>query len=134
MINPAPKCHSQYGAPMGRPSYGHGADPTTPFTLRRIRINQGGYDDGGAYWGTGQPLYWYCAYETDDTVETGRCVYCNQGVRGAVNGDCRDSSTGNHKFPVTSEEVEISDYIRADSREHAKSIVRAKYPNATFAR
>jgi hypothetical protein len=27
-------------------------------SLRRIRINQGGYDDGGSYWGLGDPLYW----------------------------------------------------------------------------
>ena len=26
--------------------------------LRRIRINNGGYDAGGAYWGRGTPLYW----------------------------------------------------------------------------
>ena len=48
-VNPTPKVHSQYGAPMGRPGYGYGADPTTLFQLRRIRINSGGYDDGGAY-------------------------------------------------------------------------------------
>src|ERR1700677_1069752 len=84
-VNPVPKVHSPYGAPMGRPSYGHGADPTTPFSLRRIRINNSGYDGGGAYWGTGQPLYWYCAYERCQ-VETGRCHYCEQGIRGGMNG------------------------------------------------
>jgi hypothetical protein len=26
--------------------------------LRRIRINSGGYDSGGAYWGRGAPLYY----------------------------------------------------------------------------
>lgn len=133
-INPTPRVNARYGAPMGRPTFGHGANPTTPFELRRIRINQGGYDDGGAYWGTGQPLYWYCAYETDDTVETGRCEYCNQGVRSAINGDCRESSNSQHKFPTVSEDVEISDYIRADSREHAKEIIRRKYPEAKFKR
>lgn len=30
-------------------------------TLHRIRINRGGYDLGGAYWGIGQPLYWWYA-------------------------------------------------------------------------
>ena len=90
---------------MGRPGYGYGAQPSTPFELRKIRLNQGGYDDGGAYWGTGQPLYWYCAYEVDDT-----------GI-----------------LPL-GDDVEISDYIRADSREHAKEIIRRKYPQATFKR
>jgi len=27
-------------------------------SLRKIPINSGGYDSGGAYWGIGQPLYW----------------------------------------------------------------------------
>jgi hypothetical protein len=27
-------------------------------SLRRVRLDQGGYDKGGAYWGIGEPL-WY---------------------------------------------------------------------------
>lgn len=30
-----------------------------PFTLRRERLNQGGYTDDGVYFGVGTPLYWY---------------------------------------------------------------------------
>jgi hypothetical protein len=26
--------------------------------LRRLRLDSGGYDEGGAYWGLGEPLYW----------------------------------------------------------------------------
>ncbi|WP_372395276.1 hypothetical protein ABMY26_06615 (plasmid) [Azospirillum sp. HJ39] len=48
---------SQYGAPMGRPSKPV-ETPSAKITLRKIRINGGGYDSGGAYWGIGQPLYW----------------------------------------------------------------------------
>jgi len=47
------------GASMGRqdnPSLWPNA--TRKFTLQRVRINSGGYDSGGAYWGIGQPLYW----------------------------------------------------------------------------
>lgn len=48
------------GAPMGRPG---GTKPATDdrerFTLQRVRLNSGGYDSGGAYWGHGQPLFWY---------------------------------------------------------------------------
>ena len=29
-------------------------------TLRRVRLDQGGYDASGAYWGVGAPLYWAC--------------------------------------------------------------------------
>ncbi len=28
-------------------------------TLRKIRLNRGGYDSSGAYWGLGVPLYRY---------------------------------------------------------------------------
>lgn len=134
MINPTPKVNARYGAPMGRPSFGHGADPTTPFSLVRVPLNSGGYDRGGAYWGIGQPLYWYCAYETGE-VAGGNCLQCGASSRYALNSDmCAYSNSGHHKFPMVSEEVEISDYIRADDREHAKSIIRVKYPNAKFKR
>ncbi len=35
-------------------------------TLQRVRINQGGYDSGGAYWGLGAPLYWACVKYPND--------------------------------------------------------------------
>lgn len=47
------------GASMGRvdtiPRKGQLVAPR--FRLRRIRVNQGGYDSGGAYWGLGTPLW-----------------------------------------------------------------------------
>jgi hypothetical protein len=60
-IDPTPQVNTAYGAPMGRrtgPEYldlGAGR-----VLLRRIRLDAGGYDPGGAYWGIGQPLYWAC--------------------------------------------------------------------------
>ena len=49
---------SIYGAPMGRSEDRIPADlPARSVRLYRVRLNRGGYDDGGAYWGTGQPLY-----------------------------------------------------------------------------
>jgi hypothetical protein len=67
--NPTPAVNSRYGAPMGRPSRLQGdvlpTDP--PMTLQRIRINSGGYDSGGAYWGLGAPLYWFSNSEGDVT-------------------------------------------------------------------
>lgn len=61
----ASKVHSKYGAPMGR-DYQDGA-PVGRMSLVRVRINSGGYDDGGAYWGIGQPLY--CATDSSDETE-----------------------------------------------------------------
>lgn len=60
---------SRYGAQMGRPSL---IDPTATegqavikFSLNRVRLNSGGYDSGGAYWGVGQALYFAAASRED---------------------------------------------------------------------
>lgn len=49
--------NSQYGAPMGRPGTFHPANEEK-VRVSEVRINRGGYDSGGAYWGLGAPLYW----------------------------------------------------------------------------
>lgn len=51
---------SKYGAPMGRREYTVPAEEHKnlgKFELQIVRLNQGGYDAGGAYWGTGETLY-----------------------------------------------------------------------------
>jgi hypothetical protein len=52
--------HRPYGAPMGRPDcYGDGESPCK-LHLERVRLVDGDYDEGGAYWGGGSgasPLY-----------------------------------------------------------------------------
>ncbi len=55
---------SRYGAPMGRHADGSIETQVLRFIrLFRVRINSGGYDDGGAYWGLGEPLF--CAIDDD---------------------------------------------------------------------
>ena len=50
---------SPRGAPMGR--MGHidpqDSDFLIKFNLVKVRLDSGGYDSGGAYWGLGLPLY-----------------------------------------------------------------------------
>lgn len=60
-----------YGAPLGRPTLDTFTDKqgnthqltvtpeAGPFVLRRVYLNNGGYDAGGAYWGHGAPLYYF---------------------------------------------------------------------------
>jgi hypothetical protein len=50
---------SKYGAPMGRRS----VTLTGRVHLHRVRLDSGGYDQGGAYWGIGDPLY--CAWNDE---------------------------------------------------------------------
>lgn len=59
--------NSQYGAPMGRQGHGlpcHTEGEGRTIRLFRVRLDSGGYDDGGAYWGIGQRLY--CATDGAD--------------------------------------------------------------------
>lgn len=71
------KVSSKYGAPMGRGAL----EPRdllvlAPFEprmrLQRVVLNSGGYDSGGAYWGTGKPLWraWITDEKTGDEVES----------------------------------------------------------------
>lgn len=50
------------GAALGRPTVQKGDEAafTGKLYLRRIRLDSGGYDPNGTYFGLGQPLYW-CA-------------------------------------------------------------------------
>lgn len=55
MATPADsKVSCKYGAPMGR---GGSLLAGTKTHLARVRLDSGGYDPGGAYWGIGQPLF-----------------------------------------------------------------------------
>jgi ribosomal protein S27AE len=52
MNNPSEvKVKSEYGAPMGRRSHNYLEGPVT---LSNVVLDSGGYDEGGAYWGTRQ--------------------------------------------------------------------------------
>jgi hypothetical protein len=46
----------RYGAPMGRQD-GTVANPTGPVTVSRVKLDEGGYDEGGAYWGIPDNLF-----------------------------------------------------------------------------
>jgi hypothetical protein len=48
------KVGGAYGSPMGRRS---DSELTGKLHLRRVRLDRGGYDTGGAYWGVGAPLW-----------------------------------------------------------------------------
>lgn len=39
--------------------------PTPKITLQRVRLDSGGYDPQGAYFGHGEPLYWAACPELD---------------------------------------------------------------------
>jgi len=61
-----PNVSSQYGAPMGRRNSHPGLQPSGMCRLRKVAIDSGGYDNGGAYWGVGAPLYLAEANDDDE--------------------------------------------------------------------
>ena len=49
--------YDRYGAPMGRRSDPYWRKPTDKKIYdRKVPLNMGGYDRGGAYWGSGDEL------------------------------------------------------------------------------
>lgn len=61
-FNPVAPVDCRRGAPMGRESGWRESvaenDPKpTRVNLSKVRINSGGYDSGGAYWGHGEQLW-----------------------------------------------------------------------------
>lgn len=68
MLDPTPNVNCRYGAPMGRRSHDGGYtvnENAAPMHLVKIRIDSGGYDSGGAYWGIGDPVFYFEAHVTD---------------------------------------------------------------------
>lgn len=68
------KASNRYGAPMGRHGFGI-LENVEPRQLRlfKVRLDSGGYDDGGAYWGHGG-FYVWCARAGDDFFQTCRAL------------------------------------------------------------
>jgi hypothetical protein len=53
------------GAALGQPGIAGDAGPHPKFRLERVRLDSGGYEPGGTYWGIGAPLYCYTADDGD---------------------------------------------------------------------
>jgi hypothetical protein len=51
------KVSCKYGAPMGRHTGPYYIDTSAKVYLRKIPLDNGGYDKGGAYWGHGDTLW-----------------------------------------------------------------------------
>lgn len=111
---------SMYGAPMGRSEYiiCNPVPSTLRFKLFRVRLDNGGYDDGGAYWGTGAPLY--CA-------EVGFYTGDYQNIYSYL-FESHVNPTLEHR------DLYYREFFRAGSREEAKAHVLKRYPNAKFYR
>jgi len=60
------------------------AECAPKITLQRVRLDSGGYDSQGAYWGLGEPLYWAAAdapFEYDETFRAADREEAREHVR-----------------------------------------------------
>lgn len=85
---------SRYGAPMGRRDYTppvreEGLDRVR-LSLRRVYIDSGGYDNGGAYWGFGAPLYQVSGHIGHAGEEEQIEYYLRAGTREAAKQQVRE--------------------------------------------
>ena len=64
------KAYNEYGASMGRASYGD-IKTAERVKLFKVILDRGGYDNGGAYWGTGKPLFCAEADSFRDFIRAG---------------------------------------------------------------
>jgi len=57
-------------------------------TLQRVRLNAGGYDQAGCYWGHGGPLYWAATDDgaLDTTLRANSREEAKERVRAIVPG------------------------------------------------
>ena len=62
---PCHKAYSSRGADMGRPNQLIGKPE--PLKLQRLKMVDGDYDTGGAYWGGVPSLPMWCAFSTKDS-------------------------------------------------------------------
>lgn len=87
-----PDVNCRYGAPMGRPSIHCIQESPMKFSLQWVRLDSGGYDNGGAYWGIGQRLYWAAA--VDETTGQEVSEYYRGASRAAVKAIVRKHYPG----------------------------------------
>lgn len=57
------------GAALGRGTWAGDPDYRGRLTLRHIRLNGGGYDANGTYFGHGDPLYWVASTDDDASID-----------------------------------------------------------------
>jgi len=61
----------RYGSPMGRHCVPDLKKTRKSIRLFRVRLDSGGYDDGGAYWGArSRGVGLYCARDSEGDVQT----------------------------------------------------------------
>lgn len=97
------------------------------FHLRKVRLDSGGYDQGGAYWGAGGELFE--AWNGAGDFMTVRVWEDDRSAAFAARGGVAIGEPGHAEFAKR-----YPYWWRDGSREAAKDAVRADYPDSLFFR
>lgn len=87
--NPTPKVNCRYGAPLGRRGSLATVEPEGKVSLQRVRLDNGGYDAGGAYWGHGAPLY--CAMDEGGAFTSYFRAHSREAAKDQLRNDYPDA-------------------------------------------
>lgn len=114
------------GASLGRGNVRGDPDTTARFHLRHVRLNAGGYDSGGAYWGHGGRLY---HYQSEDGETSGfvRVMAADKRAAFEARGGALIGAPGHEAFAAR-----WQSWSTIGWREAAKDLVRQDYPDARF--
>lgn len=136
MLDYQTKGYSQYGASMGRSS-DLPEDTDAIVTVRRVPLDEGGYDPGGAYWGGPSNLYHVTDGERDAYVRASsedaafaRFPRAARSERVVEPGDVEDAVTGYVRAALWSscdeDDVPLDDnYHEGDVSEETMARMRA---------
>lgn len=106
-----PHVNCKYGAPMGRASYGAPSEEPRSLRLFQVMIDSGGYDEGGAYWGLGGPLF--CAMDGGEYRAFTRAANRNLAAAklGLKSAWLRQplAEIGRHRFKIVSQAAGLAD-------------------------
>jgi hypothetical protein len=105
MHNHQTKGYSQYGAQMGRRS-DLARDTTDALTVRRVPLDNGGYDPGGAYWGAPDDLY------SVESAVTGEIAYLRADSIEAAQAQFPNATFA----PIQHSDADVSDMLETYTR------------------
>lgn len=120
--------NSERGAPMGRAQRDINNAGAVKLHLERVRLDSGGYDEGGAYWGLRFPIERDVLCTPIGHPEGAPPIKRRVRVTPAI---YRYYWTGNR---TQAARPIIEGFLDAISREDAKAQIRKQYPQATFYR
>lgn len=115
-ISKLEKAYSREGAQLGRRNWDIHSDLPIKMYLQQVKLDAGGYDAGGAYWGLRLPK----KITRDNTPP------------GALGKALHTYTVTMRLYRYENLEFDVQGFLEAEDREDAKHQIRKRYIKATF--